>query len=78
MPPDIAGSWRGEAADRGTRDWRFGRSGYEGNRPIVCKLEYIINGDNKTNDEKLSLWPSQEQSVIAIHHSGTRVDVQPV
>jgi hypothetical protein len=78
MLPDIAGSWRGEVADRGTRDRRFGRSGYKGNRPRVCKLEYIINGDKKTNDEKLSLWTIQEQSVSAMNHPEARVNVQPV
>jgi hypothetical protein len=55
MAPAIAGSWRGDAADRGTKAWRHGSRGYAGNRLRVCKVEYIINGDRKMNEEKFNL-----------------------
>jgi hypothetical protein len=67
MAPGIAGSWRGDATDRGTKAWRLGSKGYDGNRLRICKVEYIVNGDKKMKEERCSLQiPGQGGSAIAI------------
>jgi hypothetical protein len=55
MIPGIVGSWRGDVGDRGTKAWSLGSSGYGGKRLRVCKVEYIVNGDKRKNEEKFSL-----------------------